>query len=92
MKNAHQQFSALARRSGELDKPGKRRRNLTTGRISVTLGADLAALVEHDGAAEDRSAGGFIRKIVLEHYKRKGLSGPALADRAAELRAAKVDA
>lgn len=90
MKAAHQQFSAQTRRSGELDKPdGKRRRNLQTGRLSVVLGADPACVIEHLAAEDHRSAGGFIRKIILETLARDyGLEGPALAARAAELRAA----
>lgn len=88
MTSAHQQFSALTRQSGELDKPGKRRRALKDGRISVTLGADLGCVVEVDAKLDNRSAGNFIRKIVLAHYEAQGQDADALAHRAAALRAA----
>lgn len=89
MEGSHQQFSAQARSSGELDKPGKRRRNLETGRISVVLGADPACVIESLAKMEGRSTGGMIRKIVLEHLASYGLSGAGLTAHAAELRAAK---
>lgn len=87
MSDAHQQFSASARRSGELDRIGRRRRSLKDGRLSVTLGSDLGCVVEADACADSRSVGGFIRKIVIAHYASKGLDAPALAARAAALRA-----
>lgn len=90
MSAAHQQFGARTRASGELDKPGKRRRNLETGRLSVVFGADPACVLEDLAAQDNRSVGGFIRKIVLEWLAAKGYSGPALAARAAALRAAKT--
>jgi hypothetical protein len=90
---SHQQFSAKARKSGELDKPGKRRRNLETGRISVVLGADAACVIEEMARSEGRSTGGTIRKIVLEYLSSaRGLSGAGLTAHAAELRAAKTQA
>ena len=89
MSAAHQQFSARTRQSGELDKrAGKRRRSLKDGRISVTLGADLGCVVEVDASADNRSAGNFIRKLVLAHYAAQGQDDAALAARAAALRAA----
>lgn len=86
MSAAHQQFSARSRESGELDRPGRRRRALKDGRISVTLGADLGCVVECDAAEDQRSAGGFIRKLVLDYYASRGQDAPALAARAAALR------
>lgn len=88
MSAAHQRFSAQSRRDGELDKPGRRRRALKDGRISVTLGADLGCVVECDAAQDHRSSGGFIRKLVLAHYAAQGQDAASLAARAAALRAA----
>lgn len=90
MSDAHQQFSARTRQSGELDKPGKRRRNIETGRLSVVFGADLACVLEDLAGRDQRSVGGFIRKITAEHVAGLGLDGEGLAARAAELRAAKL--
>lgn len=92
MSAAHQRFSAESRRSGELDKPaGKRRRNLDTGRLSVVFGADAACVIEDLAAKDNRSVGGFVRKVTLEYLTRiHGLHGEGLAARAAELRAAKA--
>lgn len=87
MTTAHQQFSARTRQSGELDKPGRRRRALKDGRISVTLGADLGCVVEVDAKGDNRSAGNFIRKLVLAHYEAQGQDAASLAARAAALRA-----
>lgn len=93
MKNAHQQFSARTRQSGELDaRQGKRRRSLKDGRISVTLGADLGCVVEMDAKADSRSAGSYIRKLVLEDYARRGQDIASLAARAAALREAAASA
>jgi hypothetical protein len=89
MTTAHQQFSARTRQSGELDKPGSRRRNLGTGRLSVVFGADPACVLEDLASLDQRSVGGYVRKVVLEHLAAMGLVGDALAARAAELRAAK---
>lgn len=91
MSAAHQQFSARTRQSGELDKPeGGRRRNLDTGRLSVVFGADPAAVLAELAAKDQRSVGGYVRKIVLQYLgERHGLSGERLAVKAAELRAAK---
>lgn len=88
MSAAHQQFSARTRQSGELDRPGKRRRALKDGRISVTLGADLGCVVEVDAKEDNRSAGNFIRKLVLAHYAANGQDAASLAVRAAALREA----
>lgn len=92
MSAAHQRFSAKTRQSGELDRPeGGRRRNLETGRLSVVLGADNACVIEHLAAEDHRSAGGYIRKVIVEHLRDvHGLEGEGLAARAAELRAAKA--
>ena|SRR3982751_1077996 len=88
MKPAHQQFSAQTRRNGELEPPqGQRRRNLETGRISVVLGNDIAIIVADDAETDGRSVGGFIRKLVVEHYLNSGWNPAALAARAAALRA-----
>jgi hypothetical protein len=91
MTTAHQQFSARTRKSGELDQPGKRRRNLDTGRLSVVFGADPCVVLEDLAAKDDRSVGGLIRKIVVEWLEgTHGLDKAALATRAAQLRAAKA--
>lgn len=91
MSAAHQRFSAKTRQSGELDRPeGGRRRNLETGRLSVVFGADPACVLEDLAAQDQRSVGGYVRKLVLECLARDhGLEGPTLAARAAQLRAAK---
>lgn len=90
MSAAHQQFSARTRKSGELDKPTGRRRNLETGRLSVVFGADAACVLEDLAKKDQRAVGGYIRKVVLQYLgERHGLTGSRLATRAAELRAAK---
>lgn len=91
MSAAHQRFSAQTRRSGELDKPeGGRRRNLETGRLSVVFGADAACVLEDLATEDQRSVGGFVRKVVLEWLlEKKGWDKDSLATRAAQLRAAK---
>lgn len=89
MTTAHQQFSARTRQSGELERPEGRRRNLETGRLSVVFGADPLCVLEDLATEDERSVGGYIRKLALEHLAGRGYSGPSLAARAAELRAAK---
>jgi hypothetical protein len=87
MTSAHQQFSARTRANGEVDKPGKRRRNLSTGRISVVLGVDAACVMRELAGKDSRSVGGLIRRIVLDWLEKEHkLSGSSLAMRAAVIR------
>lgn len=90
MSAAHQQFSARTRVSGELEKPEEgRRKNLENGRLSVVFGKDLACVMAADAADQGTSAGGYARRLVLEHYEREGMDRAHIAARAAELRAAR---
>ena len=89
MTAAHQRFSAQTRLAGKLDRPnGERRKNIKSGRLSVVFGKDLLCLMAHDAKEAGTSAGDFARGLALEHYAAKGMDSDAIADRAAELRAA----
>jgi len=91
MSDAHQRFSARTRQSGELDKPdGTRRRNLETGRLSVVFGADAACVLEHLASEDQRSTGGYVRKVILEHLAALGYTQDTLPARAAQLRSARA--